>query len=108
MTRASLNCHDQPIPVRRTERLNLEALTGPPESKVSSLAGTIPTEGIYSAAKWAETFEVDERTFRRWVLKYDVTSIRPGDRVYVDAEELIPKLPRILAAEVRRSRGEVA
>lgn len=84
-----------PIPVRRSERINFDVLTGPAESR-SDLAGVIPTEGVFSTRFLAGRFNVDERTFRQWVQKYGIAYFKPGQSMYVDVKDLwTSNIPRI-------------
>lgn len=59
------------------------------------MSGSIPPSGIFSVKRWAEVFDVDEGTIRRWVKQYEIPFFKPGACMFIDAVDFIRRLPYI-------------
>lgn len=56
-------------------------------------SGSIPPVGIFSVKRWAEFFDVDEATIRRWVKQYEIPFFKPGQAMFIEAADFIRRLP---------------
>lgn len=59
----------------------------------SENSGSVPQAGLFSVKRWAEFFDCSEDTFRRWVKKYRIPFFKPGDAMFLDANDVIRRLP---------------
>lgn len=55
--------------------------------------GKIPTHGVFSIRRWAEFWESTEPSVRRWVRKYKIPFIKPGDTMFIDARDFLKRVP---------------
>lgn len=58
-----------------------------------SPGGKIPTHGCISVTAWAQQMCVDVRTFRKYIVDYDIPFRKPGDEMYVDVEHFLECVP---------------
>jgi hypothetical protein len=56
-------------------------------------SGEIPLSGIFSVKRWAEFFDVDEATIRRWVKQYEVPFFKPGAAMFISVDDFVRRLP---------------
>lgn len=59
------------------------------------LTGKIPTEGTYSAKRWAFFMGNSEDTITRWVDEYRIPYYKPGNTMFIDAVDFRARIPYI-------------
>lgn len=69
-----------------------------PKTQIMS-DGEIPQVGIFTIARWVAIFGVDDSTFRRWLVKYQVPYRKPGKTMYIDAQDLLRHMPYVTPGE---------
>lgn len=82
-------------------------LTGvfkPKESKKSRRG--VPIKGKYTTFEWAEEFEISEVQFRKWVSKYRIPFWKPGQKMYIDAEDFWRFAPYITHSDEKTGDEE--
>lgn len=59
----------------------------------------VPIKGIFTVSQWADEFEMKPDTFRTWIQKYKIPYFKPGDTMYVRAEDFWSRVPYFTHAE---------
>lgn len=73
---------------------------------IANGGGCIPSSGCFSVKFWSLLIGRDANTIRRWIDKYDVPHIKPGDEIFVFAADFLAAFPKIKASSGSRKRKE--
>lgn len=57
------------------------------------MTGKIPTEGTFSAKRWAFFMGNSEDTITRWVDEYSIPYFKPGNTMFIDAADFRARIP---------------
>jgi hypothetical protein len=75
------------------------------QAALSLGGGILPYEGCYTPKIWALWLGCDAATVRKYIVKYDIPHIKPGDEMFIEASDMRAAFPKIKRSDERPKRG---
>lgn len=75
------------------------------QAALSLGGGILPYDGCFAPKVWALWLGCDAATVRKYVAKYDIPFIRPGDEMFIEAADMRAAFPKIRKSDEKTKRG---